>query len=220
MNGIHDCGGMQGLGTLYYSETEPVFRQPWEGRVLAMSLAEYYAKNAELTVGFRPPIESIPALDYLGMNYFEIWFTALVERLVGSGLITREELKVGRSLATPEKKATPASPEEAVLGLLKPDDEYRSDIKKPRYKMGAPVKARNFNPMTHTRLPRYVRGKAGTVVRQHGTYVFPDTDEYNLGENPNHVYCVKFSARELWGKEASPKDFVYVDLWEKYLDPA
>jgi hypothetical protein len=31
---------------------------------------------------------------------------------------------------------------------------------------------------------------------------------------------VRFSARELWGPEASPRDSVTVDLWDDYLEPA
>jgi hypothetical protein len=82
------------------------------------------------------------------------------------------------------------------------------------------VRARNINPATHTRLPRYARSKVGTIARQYGLYDFPDTDEYNLGANPNHVYSVRFAARELWGDAASPRDFIYADLWERYLEPA
>jgi nitrile hydratase len=34
------------------------------------------------------------------------------------------------------------------------------------------------------------------------------------------VYAVRFDARELWGEAAEPRQFVYLDLWESYLDPA
>src|ERR1700752_1853830 len=34
---------------------------------------------------------------------------------------------------------------------------------------------------THTRLPRYVRGKRGMVDRRHGVFVFPDTNARMLG---------------------------------------
>jgi hypothetical protein len=31
---------------------------------------------------------------------------------------------------------------------------------------------------------------------------------------------VRFAARELWGEEASPRDTVYIDMWDDYLEPA
>jgi hypothetical protein len=33
MNGVHDMGGMQGMGPVPYEKDEPVFHAPWEGRV-------------------------------------------------------------------------------------------------------------------------------------------------------------------------------------------
>ena len=33
MNGIHDMGGMDGMGPVAPEENEPVFHEPWEGRV-------------------------------------------------------------------------------------------------------------------------------------------------------------------------------------------
>jgi nitrile hydratase accessory protein len=82
------------------------------------------------------------------------------------------------------------------------------------------VRARNINPVTHTRLPRYARRKPGTIERDHGVFVFADTSVYSLGEKPQHLYSVRFSARELWGEQAAPQDAVYLDLYDDYLEPA
>jgi nitrile hydratase len=82
------------------------------------------------------------------------------------------------------------------------------------------VRARNINPTGHTRLPRYARGKAGAIVRDHGVFVFADTNAHFLGEKPQHVYSVRFTARELWGEQASPRDAVYLDLFDDYLEHA
>jgi nitrile hydratase len=90
----------------------------------------------------------------------------------------------------------------------------------PRFQAGQRVCARNINPVSHTRLPRYARGKFGMVDRDHGVFVFPDTNAHFLGEKPQHVYSVRFTARELWGEQAPQKDSVYLDLWDDYLDPA
>jgi hypothetical protein len=90
----------------------------------------------------------------------------------------------------------------------------------PRFQPGDKVMAKNINPPTHTRLPRYIRGKTGVVQAQHGGFAFADTRAHGLGEKPQHVYSVRFSARELWGPEASATDAVYIDLWDDYIDPA
>ena len=80
------------------------------------------------------------------------------------------------------------------------------------------MRARNIHPLGHTRLPRYARGKQGVVDRVQGVSVFPDTNAHFLGENPQHVYSVRFDARELWGEQASPRDAVYIDMWDTYLE--
>lgn len=89
-----------------------------------------------------------------------------------------------------------------------------------RFKPGDRVLARNMNPTHHTRLPRYVRGKVGTVHLDHGVFVTPDTAAHGLGEHPQHVYSVAFAASELWGEGASSRDKVYIDLWDDYLEKA
>ena len=88
------------------------------------------------------------------------------------------------------------------------------------FKAGDKVRSRNIHPIGHTRLPRYARGRLGTIARDHGVYVFPDSRAHFLGENPQHLYSVRFAARELWGEAASPRDSVYLDLWDDYLERA
>jgi nitrile hydratase len=82
------------------------------------------------------------------------------------------------------------------------------------------VRARNINPPTHTRLPRYARGKLGVVEWDRGIFVFPDSNAQGLGEKPQHLYSVRFAARELWGDQGKAKDSVYLDMWDDYLEPA
>jgi nitrile hydratase len=89
-----------------------------------------------------------------------------------------------------------------------------------RFKAGDIVCARNAHPAHHTRLPRYVRGKCGDVMVDRGVFVFPDTNAHQQGEQPQHMYSVRFRARELWGDQASPRDSVYLDLWDSYLERA
>ena len=83
---------------------------------------------------------------------------------------------------------------------------------------GQRVRARNMNPVGHTRLPRYARGKAGVVVVDRGVFLFPDTNAHFLGEKPQHLYSVRFAARDLWGERASTRDVVHLDMWDDYLE--
>ena len=88
----------------------------------------------------------------------------------------------------------------------------------PRFIAEQAVRARDINPVGHTRLPRYVRGRRGTIECDHGAHVLPDSNANFEGENPQYLYTVRFEARELWGEAANPADAVYLDLWESYLD--
>ena len=90
----------------------------------------------------------------------------------------------------------------------------------PGFAPGDKVMAININPVTHTRLPTYVRGKRGVVMHDHGAFVFPDTNAQLKGEKPQHVYSVMFEAGELWGDAEFPGDKLLIDMFEDYLRPA
>ncbi len=98
---------------------------------------------------------------------------------------------------------------------MRPDADAKAS-----FKAGDAVRAKRLNPQGHTRLPRYARGRQGVIARDYGIFVFPDTNAHYLGEHPQHLYSVRFAARELWGGEASPRDSVYIDLWDSYLERA
>ena len=217
MNGIHDMGGMQDMGPIKYEKNEPVFHATWEGRVYAMSAAVTATRKVRL--GLRPPIENLPAAEYLRMSYYELWLTSLMERLVASDLVTRAELESARAAPGSTKAALAVSPADAVAAIFRVPAR-REESLAPRFQAGQPVRARNLNPVTHTRLPRYARGRAGTIHRDHGVFAFMDTNAYGLGDKPQHLYSVRFSARELWGEQAAPQDAVYLDLYDDYLQPA
>ena len=88
----------------------------------------------------------------------------------------------------------------------------------PRFKPGDRVRMRNLNPPSHTRLPRYIKGKVGVIERDHGVFVYPDTHAAGQGEKPQHVYVVRFSATELWGPQGGANDELLIDVWDDYMD--
>ena len=89
-----------------------------------------------------------------------------------------------------------------------------------KFKPGDSITVRNLNPLGHTRLPRYVRGKRGVIERDHGVFIFPDTSAHGQGEKPQHVYSVRFEARDLWGDDAPSEGALYIDLWDDYIETA
>jgi len=219
MNGVHDMGGMHGMGAVQCETDEPVFHSEWEGRVFALNqaMSAWGTWNIDAR---RYAIEVIPAADYLRMSYYEKWFTRLVELMVRSGQVSRLEVESGRA-AVGCTRATPALMAAAVPAVIaRGSSTERKVAVAASFRVGQMVRARNMHPVGHTRLPRYVRGKVGLVDRDHGVFVFPDTNAEFRGEKPQHVYSVRFAARELWGEQASPRDAVYVDLWDDYLEPA
>jgi nitrile hydratase beta subunit len=115
----------------------------------------------------------------------------------------------------------PVLTKDMVPGLVATGGSCRIDADvSPRFAPGDQIVVNNLHPAHHTRLPRYVRGKRGVVESDHGVFVFPDSSAHGQGEKPQHVYSVKFSARELWGPDASPKNHLYIDLWDDYMDRA
>ncbi len=219
MNGVHDMGGMHGLGPIEHEQNEPVFHAPWEGRVFALMRAVGAWRKWNIDAS-RHQRELIPGAEYLRMSYYEKWFTGLVDLIVKTGLATPTEIDTGEP-AEGSPQATPALTADRVAPLIARGGTARRDAPvAARFTTGQQVRARNINPTGHTRLPRYARGRIGTIDRDHGVFVFPDSNAHFLGERPQHVYSVRFAARELWGEQASPRDAVNIDLWDDYLDPA
>jgi nitrile hydratase subunit beta len=219
MNGIHDMGGMQDMGPVEYEKNEPVFHARWESRVFAMMIATGAWRRWNLDA-FRHTREVLPPAEYLQTGYYEQWFSGLLDLLVRRGLVTAAEIESGVPAPGAVKATPPLTPEKIPATLPNRIHAHRDVPVVPRFHVGQRVRARNINPTGHTRLPRYVRGKLGTVYLDHGVYTFPDTNAHFLGEKPQHVYSVRFAARELWGEQVAPQDSVYVDMWDDYLEPA
>jgi nitrile hydratase subunit beta len=79
---------------------------------------------------------------------------------------------------------------------------------------GDRVSTSRADPPHHTRLPRYARGATGTVVEMQGNHPLPDDRARGLRAEPEPVYAVRFSARDLFGEG---EHTVTVDLWQSYL---
>jgi len=218
MNSVHDMGGMHGMGPVKQEKNEPVFHARWEARVFALNRAVGAWRKWNIDAS-RHQRELIPAAEYLRMTYYERFLVGLTELLIKSGLVTRTEVESGKPARGSKKASPPLTADQVPLLVATGEPASRSTPAAPKFQVGQRIRARNINPSGHTRLPRYARGKLGTVERDHGVFVFPDTNAHFLGEQPQHVYSVRFAARELWGEQASSQDAVYVNLWDDHLDP-
>jgi nitrile hydratase subunit beta len=218
MNGVHDMGGMHGFGPVEPEPDEPVFHADWERRTFALNVVMGASGEWNLDMS-RWAIEDRAPGDYLQKSYYERWLARLERLLTERGLVMPDEIAAGHALqpSRPVKRILADRDVERVLGRT--GTVEREPSAPPRFAIGDRVRAKNINPRTHTRLPRYARGHLGTVQRVHGCHVLPDSRALG-GERAEWLYVVAFEARELWGPEAEPSCKISIDAWECYLDPA
>jgi nitrile hydratase len=223
MNGVHDMGGMHGFGPVVSEEPTPAGRAEWEHRVTAIVRATRATGLINIDE-FRHGIERLPPADYLASSYYERWLKAIEGLLAEKGVVTADEVAGRTALLRARPDAAPPPPPQPVAagaGRAEPGLPTTPPARSaPSFRAGDAVVARNVHPVGHTRLPRYVRGKRGVIHRFQGVYVTPDTHAHGRGEQAQPVYSVRFAADELWSASAEPREAVYLDLWESYLEPA
>jgi nitrile hydratase subunit beta len=218
MNGAQDLGGQHGFGPVEPEQNEPVFHADWERTALAITVLMGPVGGWNIDQS-RSARESLPPATYLSSSYYEIWIAALCRLLIERGLATAQELQSG-------VPATPRAPIPAAIAatdvgqmLARGAPSARPLASEPRFAVGDEVRTRVMNPVGHTRLPRYARGRRGVVARVHGAHVYPDSHAAGDGENPQWLYTVRFDAHAIWGPDTSAHR-IHVDCWEPYLEPA
>ena len=226
MNGIHDMGGMHGFGPIDMEEDEPVFHQPWEGRVYGIVTTIRGNHDVYGPYGSRSYIENIPPGQYLSASYYEKWMLALETALVAKGFLSQEELETRTSEyrkdpdAVVPRREDPKATQQVIANIRlrtpmvkNPDSSIR-----PAFQVGDAIRARKIHLQGHSRLPRYIQGKVGTIEK---LYKIQDIQDHvpasEQGAQP--VYSVRFEAQELWGAAAETNQSLYIDMWESYLEP-
>jgi nitrile hydratase len=234
-------GGMHGFGPVVRERDEPVFHADWERRMFALALVVMGGRSFNIDE-YRRTIERMPPAQYLAASYYERWLYALENLLIEKHVLVRteieivaaalrahassvtakvamtEEVETRREAASGDRNHSAAGPlTEALVGerSLRHDQNFHA-----HFKAGDRVVARSMNPEGHTRIPRYVRGHQGTIYRDWGVFVFPDTHAHGGGAKPQHCYAVEFDGNELWGRDHPGGERVFVDLWEDYLEAA
>jgi nitrile hydratase len=207
VDGVHDLGGMLGFGPVEVEPGEPVFHEPWEGRVFG--LAASLSALGTNTPMFRHAIERMDAIHYLTSSYYEHWLTAIATLAVEQGVVERADLD---ERAGPYPLSRSVAPEPLPAALGGPADGT------PRFAVGDRVRVRNVHNAGHTRCPDYVRDRVGEVVRIDGPDPVPEIEAHRNEKVLESVYCVRFTGVELWGDGAEPGTTVAIDLYDRYLE--
>jgi nitrile hydratase len=222
MNGVHDMGGMHGFGPIEREVNEPRFHHDWERRVFAIRVAS----PIPIPGGSRHNIEQMSPADYLNTSYYEKWLQSRLKGFIDAGVITAEEFEARMAAfrehpdAQVPRREAPEQVEATMMRMLSWQSPRRAVEITPRFAVGDDVQARNIHPPHHTRLPRYVRGKTGTVSRYYGVYDLQDTMPEGVEPPAEPMYAVRFDSRALWGEAADVNSVVYLDMWESYLQSA
>jgi nitrile hydratase len=214
VNGLHDMGGLHGFGPVAVEADEPVFHERWEARVFGIVQS---LPGNNLDAG-RHAIECLDPVTYLRHGYYGRWLAAVERTLAAFGVLTPGEVDA-RIARRRRRRASRAR--HPAAWTPPPARRYDRPVDRaPRFEVDQAVRTRDHQPPGHTRLPAYARRRTGTVVHVHPAMVYPDDHAHGRGENPQHVYTVRFDGRELWGEGAEPGTVVHLDLFEPYLEGA
>lgn len=230
MSRVHDMGGRFGDGPIPQKDDNVVFHNDWEAHALALNLACGALGEWNIDAS-RHARECLSPKDYMTFSYYEKWVSGLTDILVQRGVITADEIKTavqaitdGDELPAPTNSGPKALKAENVEAGLRMHVPYTRESG-PRTAFAVGDAVRTISPSQnqtvqggHTRLPAYAAGRSGVIARLQGSHVFPDSNAHFLGEAPEPLYAVRFSAKELWGSDAeSTADDMVLDLWQSYL---
>jgi nitrile hydratase subunit beta len=209
-----DVGGQEGYGPITPEPEGELFHADWERVALAITLAMGATGTWNIDES-RSVRESFP--DYHSLTYYQLWIRGLISLLKKHQLMGEDELAAGRMLHAPTslKRVLRAADVPAVLAKGAPT--VRPANPPALFAVGDHVRTREAGVDHHTRLPAYARGKSGRIAAVYGPHVFADAHAQGLGEQPQWLYNVVFTSRELWGEEGDETATVSIDAWESYL---
>ena len=168
---------------------------------MGVTFASTVAGLSPNTSTFRHAIERMDPVHYLTSRYYEHWATAVATLMVERGWATAAELDERAGGVFPLARP----PVQPVV------DDDRPDCAEPRFQPGDAVRVAAVATRGHTRCPRYVRGRTGTVVRVDPATPLPDVEAHTPDGRAHRepIYCVRF--------DLDADTSVHVDLWESYL---
>ena len=221
----HDMGGDPSVRIIPDKPDDPKFENAWHRRVLGITIA-VGAMGAWSIDASRYARESLPQSDYAKFSYYEKWLGGLTNLLFQKGFIDKNEIQSGSAkFKAPLEWRQKILSARNVSAALAAGAPTRRNGPEPIFRIGQTVCAKLPSDTLsikrgHTRLPHYISDKAGTIIKNHGVHVLPNTNAHFLGEHPENLYAVEFKASVLWEQNPSSPDTVVVDCWESYLEPA
>jgi nitrile hydratase subunit beta len=219
VDGIADMGGTQGWGALQPPrDDEPVFAEPWQARTFAMALLSWGAMTGYNLDAFRHAVERLDRAAYLDDGYYGRWLNASELILTECAILAPGAVEARIRNMNGEQVEEPPLLEPVLPDYTPTDWGWRRAVDSaPAFAVGERVRAKDMAPAGHTRLAGYVRGRIGVVELIQPAAVLPDTHAHFQGENPQHVYSVRFDSHELWGADAE-SFVVTIELYESYLE--
>jgi len=221
MDNVADLGGTEGWGRVKTPDRdEPVFAEPWEGRAFALTLLSMGRISGQNLDAFRLALSRLDREAYFADGYYGRWLNAAELMLTDSAIIAPGAVDARARNLRGEEVDEPDAPDPdkpdyaaAAPGSLRPVPEP------PRFAPGDRVRAHDADPAANIKCPDYVRGRVGTVESVQPGHLLPDTHARFEGENPQHVYTVRFDSHELWGPDAEPFALT-IELFDSYLEQA
>lgn len=217
MNGIHDMGGMHGLGSVPVEEGDALHAE-WERITFAMHVLAQVNGFYNLDE-FRHARERIEPVAYLESSYYENWLRGMTTLLREKDVVSEREL--ADRLASFDGEVPVREDEELAHRARRSFEADRFEAieqQEPAFETGDRVVVKNHHPRGHTRIPGYARRATGVVRKHYGSFYLPDSSA--RGERkPEPCYSVGFPADELWG-ERTDADAVFIDMFESYIDRA
>jgi nitrile hydratase beta subunit len=175
----------------------------------------------------RKGAEGMNPFDYFKYRYYEKWLGGISGFFVESGYVSQEELDTKtaaylENLEAPLPQGGEPAVDEQVMEYLRVGDSPKCEVDiQPKFKVGDTVTVRNPPPVEHCKLPGYLRTQKGIVdVVYDGAYNYYFSTGDGVGD-PMPIYNVKFDSHDIWGNLSEPKTWIYVQIFEAYLeDPA
>lgn len=225
MDGIHDLGGVEGYGPVPYVSEEPIHvGDRWEAFAGAALFALLRSGRTNIDA-HRHRIERLDPTRYLPIGYWGRWLAAIEAATVDQGIAGQDEIDDAiRATGHDPAAASPPPRMQPVTALESRENDptfMRQVDWLPRFSVGDRVTTMMHAPHGgHHRLPRYARGRTGTVARVYPAFTLPDAVAHNDGEQPNYLYAVGFDGTDLWGPDGDPNQVCHLDLFEPYLAAA
>ena len=223
MNGVHDLGGTDGLGLVPVESDEPVWHADWEKAAFGMFSMPFRAGFFGVDQ-FRHGIEKMHPAAYLLSPYYEHWMHSVEHYGTAKGVFDAQEVerRTAHYLKHPDEPL-PDTKDPEILSFVNAAVRHGAPARREsdavaKFSVDDWVRVGDDSPHGHTRKARYVRGRTGVVLMAHGTFIYPDSAGNGNGDDPQHVYTIRFTNEELWGSDtAEPNGSVQFDVWEPYL---